>query len=291
MTISRFLQVPFNIFLFRHAPVWFSKRYLRLLGKLYYIVNRSEAALIEKNVRTVFNDPEEVRRIVRKTFDGIFVHYTEKLLMAYRNLNTLKQEFGESVEYSGLEHLDSAWHKGGVILVTGHFGAVEFMPMAMNLKKYPVSMVVKFQTEKLKRSLVERAVQNDIELIDGGGACDLIRKQINALKNGRILMTECDEVDAWSTRSDRTMPAFGGRILVDRTIAFLARHTGAEVLGAFLFRTGNGYRLIIEPLGQAARDDAVLAEKIMENFERKVMSAPDQWYQWKKFHKMRPEIV
>ena len=290
MSISGFFQARFNIFLFRHAPLWFSKRYLRLLGMLYYIVNRDEARQIEENVRTVFNDPREVRAIVRKTFDGIFDHYTEKLLHAYGNLNRLKREFGDMLEYSGLEYLEEARRKGGVILVTGHFGAIEYLPMAMNLKQYPVSMVLKFKTEELKRSLMERAEQNNVELIDAGNA-DLIWKQINALKQGSILLTECDEVEAWNTRQQNTMDAFGGRILVDRTIAFLARHTGASVLGAFLMRTERGYRLVIEPVGETAGDDRDLAQSVMKLFERFVMSAPDQWYQWKKFHKMRPETL
>jgi lauroyl/myristoyl acyltransferase len=205
-------------------------------------------------------------------------------------LDRLKRDFVDVAEYSGLEYLEEARRKGGVILVTAHFGAIEYLPMAMTLKQYPVSIVMKFQTEKLKQSLLERAEQNNVELIDGN-ECDPIRKQLNALKRGAILLTECDEVDSWNTRLDATMPAFGGRIYVDRTIAFLARHAGAEVLGAFLMRTERGYRLIIEPIGQPEGNDEDLARKIMMSFERIVMSAPDQWYHWKKFHKMRPETV
>jgi len=290
MSISQFLQAPPNVLIFRHAPVWLAKRYLHMLGKLYYIANRKERKVIEQNISTVFNDPVVVKKIVNKTFQGIFEHYTEKLLMAYRNLDTLKSEVGEVLEFTGLEHLDEARRKGGVIMVTGHFGAVEFMPMALNLRQCPVSMVVTFQTEKLKESLVKRAIENDIELIDGGG-CDLIRRQIKALKTGRVLLTECDEVDVWNIREHKTIAAFGSKISVDRTIAFLARLTGAQVLGAFILRTEKGYRFMIEPIGMADNVEEGLSEQIMKTLERVVMNAPEQWYQWKKLHKMRPEVA
>lgn len=292
MSISQFMQLPFNVFFFRHAPLWVAKRYLHLLGLVYYIANRAERKMIEQNIREVFDDPVEARRIVRESFNGIFEHYTEKLLMAYRRLDTLKMEVGEILEYSGLEHLDRARENGGVIMVTGHFGAVEFMPMALNLLSYPVSMVVKFQTEKLKESLSLRAAENDIELIDGMG-CNLLRAQLKAVKAGRVLLTECDEVDAWSPLKNSTMTAFGGDLRIDRTISFLARRTGATVLGAFIMRTPRGYRFIIEPIGTLAANEPEqeLAVRIMKAFERIVMDEPGQWYQWKKFHKMRPEVA
>jgi hypothetical protein len=34
-----------------------------------------------------------------------------------------------------------------------------------------------------------------------------------------------------------------------------------------------------------------MATEILKTFERFVMMFPDQWYQWKKFHKMRPEMA
>ena len=291
MSISRFLQAPPNIFLFKYAPYSFSIWYLRLLGKLYYIANRKERRLIEKNIMTVFQSRTEAREIIQKSFDGIFSHYSEKLLMAYRNLGTLKKEVGGVIEYSGLHYLDNALKKGGVVLVTGHFGAVEFMPLALHLKNLPVSMVVAFQTQRLKKSLEERAESNGIELIDGHSG-NIFFNQVNALKRGRILLTECDEVDAWSTKGDRTIDAFGGKVKLDRSIEVLCRRSGATPLGAFLIRTAKGYRLTIVPIGEEAElKSKNLAEDIFKTFERFVMMSPDQWYQWKKFHKMRPEVA
>lgn len=289
LTISRFLQAAPNIFLFKHSPFWFSQRYLRLLGKLYYIVNRKERVQIEKNIITVFKGSKEAHKIVRKTFDGIFIHYSEKLIMAYRDVNMLKEEIGNVIEYSGLNYLEEALNNGGVVLVTGHFGAVEFLPLALHLRNYPVSMTVSFQTEQLKKSLMKRAEEGDVELIDCHGE-DVMRRVLDAMKRGRILLTECDEVDAWKTHRNKTIHAFGGEIKYDRCVEILCRRTGATVLCSFMVRIEKGYRLYIVPVDDSFKE-ADLAIKILKTLEKFVMKFPDQWYQWKKFHKMRPGVT
>jgi len=291
MNISLFLQARPNIILFKHAPLEFSNSYLRLLGKLYYIINRKERDLIEKNIKTVFKNNEDTSEIIKKVFDGIFSHYSEKLIMAYRNLGRLKEEIGGILEYSGLEHLENARKNGGVILVTGHFGAVEYMPLALHLRNYPVTMTVSFQTKRLKKSLMKRAEEGDVELID----CrkdNVIQRVLDALQRGRILLTECDEVDAWRTHKDRTIRAFGGEIKLDRSLGILCRRTGATVLGSFMVRTDKGYKMTIIPIIDNSNfTTSNQAEEILKTFEKFVMKFPDQWYQWKKLHKMRPEVV
>ena len=122
--------------------------------------------MIEQNIMSVFKSSKNAKKIVNKAFDGIFIHYSEKLFMAYRNLDKLKEEIGDVLEYSGLEHLENALEKGKVVLITGHLGAVEFLPLALHLRNYPVSMTVSFQNEKLKKNLTERAAEGDVEIID-----------------------------------------------------------------------------------------------------------------------------
>ncbi len=297
MNISVFLQSAPNVFLFKHAPLSLSMWYLRLLGKIYYIINSKERNLIIRNIGNVFKGADASHDLVRKTFDGIFNHYSEKLTMAYRDLGRLKKEIGRIMEYSGLEHLERAREKGGVVLVTGHFGAVEFMPLALHLRNYPVSMTVSFQTHQLKESLMERAQGGDVELIDCHSN-DVMHKVLDSLNQGRVLLTECDEVDAWKAHKNKTIDAFGGKIKLDRSLNVLCRRTGATVLCAFIVRTRKGYCMNIVPVGEPALNEEQIetaktniGEEILKTLERFVMQFPDQWYQWKKLHLMRPEAV
>ncbi len=238
----------------------------------------------------VFKGSEEAHEIIKKTFNGIFIHYSEKLLMAYRDVDMLKDEVGRVLEYSGLEHLEKARTNGGVVLVTGHFGAVEFLPLALHLRNYPVSMTVSFQTEQLKKSLIKRAAEGDVELIDCNSE-DVMQRVLYAMKHGRILLTECDEVDAWKTHKNKTILAFGGKIKYDRCVEVLCRRTGATPLCSFMVRTERGYHLYIVPVDDESVDNTDLATKILKTLEKFVMKYPDQWYQWKKFHKMRSEVA
>ncbi len=291
MNISTFFQAPFNVMLFKHAPVWLCTRYLELMGWAYYLANKRERKLIERNILDVFRSREDARTIIRRTFKGIFSHYSEKLIMAHRNYTILKRELREAMEYSGLRHLDEALGRGGVILATGHFGGVEFMPLALALQGYPVTMVVSFQTERLRESLLQRAKEVNVELIDGH-AGNVMVQAIQALKRGRILLTECDEVDEWRPKGNQTIEAFGGTIRLDRSLEVLSRRAGATTLSSFMVRTERGYRLTVVPVADREHAPAEdQAAQILKTFERFVMMFPDQWYQWKKFHKMRPETA
>ncbi len=246
--------------------------------------------MIKKNINDVFKNRTEAKKIIKKTFNGIFFHYSEKLLMAYRNYDMLKKEIGESINYSGLKYLDSALENGGVLMFTGHFGGVEFMPLALHIRHYPVSMVVAFQTEKLKKNLLARAMSRDVELIDGHED-NVMQEVLSALKRGRIVITECDEVDEWKTKGNKTINAFGGMIKLDRTLEILCRRSHATVLSSYMVRTGNGYQLTVDRIEEEINAEESVSIKILKNFEKIVMEFPDQWYQWEKFHKMRPEIA
>ena len=63
----------------------------------------------------IFKDDKEAEIITKKTFKGIFTHYSEKLIMAHRNYDKVKKELSHAMEYSGLEILDKAIEKGGKI--------------------------------------------------------------------------------------------------------------------------------------------------------------------------------
>ena len=291
MGISQLLQAPPNVLLYKFAPLGLSKRYLRLLGKFYYIANAKERVQIEKNITSVFKHRNISSEIIKKVFDGIFYHYSEKLIMAYRNLSKLKEEVREVLEYSGLEHLDNALKKGSVLLITGHFGAVEFMPLALHLRNYPVTMTVTFKTKQLKESLMRRATEGDVELIDCNED-DVMQKSLDAMRRGRILLTECDEVEAWKPHKNRTITAFGREIKYDRCLEVLCRRTGAKPLCSFMVRTQKGYCLNIVPVDyDNSIEEKSLAVQIFKTLEKFVLMFPDQWYQWKKFHLMLPEVA
>jgi KDO2-lipid IV(A) lauroyltransferase len=93
LKISTFFQSPLNVFLFRNMSPRIAQKYLHAIGFFYYLVNRREKRVIERNVREVLAGREEryVRTVVRETFKGIFTHYFEKMFSAYLDFETVNR--------------------------------------------------------------------------------------------------------------------------------------------------------------------------------------------------------
>jgi lauroyl/myristoyl acyltransferase len=263
--------------------------YLQLLGKLYYLTNRRERHLIAQNIRDMLGDrdPAYVKGIVRQTFKGIFAHYYEKMFSAFRGVKSIRKLIYRQFTIRNRHLIDEALaQKRGLILVTAHWGAVEFIPWVLGLLGYPISVVVECTTRRLEQALREKTKYADCELITGSSNVSVFYRALRSLKNNRLLMTECDEVDAWRRRKDRTIDLFGRKLFFDNTLDVMARRTGSPVVGVFLKRVSRSrYTLICEPVGTAERGET--AKQALELWQKYVTMHPEQWYQWKKWKKMQ----
>lgn len=287
--LSKFFQMRLNSWLIRFLPFFLSRVYLIGLGRLYYFFNRKEKHLIEKTITYVLKSrlsPADLPRAMRKTFQGIFDHYHEKLYLAYAPFPKIKKFFAKRMRFDGETALQEALSLGkGAILATGHFGAVEFLPVALAFQGYKVAMICRFQTSRLRDSLVERAKQVDMEIIDSEkGNCLLAA--LKALKQGRIIITESDEFDEWKTRDNHQISFLGAQLDYDRTLDILRKRSGSPVLSALVSRTGKAYTLHLTPVASHGPTNFKVGEKCLEILEEMCESLPAQWYQWKKFGKM-----
>ncbi len=294
LSLSKFMQMRLNSFLFRFLPFSVSRWYLMVLGKFYYFLNRMEEALIRKTIHHVFQRkfPAPVlNRKIKAAFNGIFDHYHEKLFVAYSHFPTLVKFLKSQVRFSGEEDLQAALHAGkGVILVTGHFGAVEFLPGALALKGYPTSMICRFQTNRLRQSMGERAEAVGLHLIDADEG-NIILSAMKALKQGGILITECDEFDEWRPDPNRDGSFLKCKLPSDRTLELLQKRSGAQVITALVQRQGKKhYTCNLTAVGNGAFNPSI-NEQCLSVLEKAVENYPEQWYQWKKFGSMiKPQL-
>jgi KDO2-lipid IV(A) lauroyltransferase len=296
LSLSKFMQMRLNSFLFRFLPFSISRAYLMVLGRLYYVLNATEKTLIRKTIHQVFQRkfPAPVlKRKVKAAFTGIFDHYHEKLFVAYSNFPRLVKFLRSQVRFTGEEDLQAALKAGrGVILVTGHFGAVEFLPGALALNGYPTSMICRFQTNRLRESMGERAEAVGLHLIDADGG-NIILSAMKALKQGGILITECDEFDEWRPDPNRGGSFLKCKLPSDRTLELLQKRSGAQVITALVHRQGKKqYACSLMSVGDGAPPTNLpLNEQCLSVLENAVESNPEQWYQWKKFGAMiKPQL-
>ena len=291
MSLSKFLQVNWSHMLFRFLPFGISQGSIRTLGRLYYLINRQEQALIREAIRRVFQGKiaaEKVQDKIQAAFEGIFDHYHEKLFVGYANFPHLQDFLKKQVDFQGLENLQGALAAGrGAILVTGHFGAVELLPGALTLKGFPTSMICRFQSTRLRSAQGRRSQWIGLDLIESDRGQGLWAA-LQALKAGRILIIECDEFESWRPDPRRVVHFLRHRLPQDRTLELLHRRSGAPVVTALLQRDGHRrYTCQLTSVGpEAAPVNLPISDRCLEILENAVQAHPEQWYQWKEFGKM-----
>ncbi|MDO9463341.1 MAG: lysophospholipid acyltransferase family protein, partial [Deltaproteobacteria bacterium] len=247
--------------------------------------------------------PKEIKWVTELAIKGIFTHYHEKLFMTYTNYNWLRSFIFQNIRLKNQGLLDAALKKGrGVILVTGHFGAVELIPLTLAMRNYPVTTIVRFKTRRLKKALLERAMPCGIRLLDAGTE-NVTFAALGTLKENRILLTECDEFEAWRPHKDKSTEFLGVTLPVDRTLDALQRKYQSPVIFALLKRGWNGtYVLEFHDVTESKETTCLradlsaeaaqagthrqergfsVAERALSILENYIYTYPEQWYQWK----------
>lgn len=290
--LSRMLQSPVFTTLVRFSPRAVFGNLLRLVIILYFSIHRDERRTIKRNLEEVFGnhcDRGRIDRLLRSTLKGISLHYFEKLFLAYTTDYQWKHYLLERIRIVRKRNLDRHLTRNkGVILVTAHFGAVEFLPGYLALLGYPVAIVAKFKTKRLREKCREKAESIGARIVDAEEKNSLF-SALAALREGRVLITQCDEVECWKPDPQRAISLFGTSFQLDRTVTLLQKRSGASVVFGHVSRIGNGrYLAEIEDIsGLKGFSYRTVEEIILERFENLVYTRPDQWYIWKSFQHMK----
>ena len=113
------------------------------------------------------------------------------------------------------------------------------------MKGYPISIICRFQNNSFSERIIERAGIIGIDIIETDKV-NTIKAALQALKNGRILVTECDEFNNNMKKPARSISFLGSTIGYDRTIDVLHKRSGSTVLFGLLKREKKkGYELLL----------------------------------------------
>jgi len=288
--LSSFLQLSWNTWIFGTLPAWLSRGYLGLLGLMYFNLAAKEQKAIKRALDHCLAGVAP-GRIWPKIRAGIIDHYHEKLFLAFKSYGTIRDNCLKRVAITNRHVLDQALAQGrGVILVTGHYGALEFMPGALAFRHYPLSVMVHCKTPRLRRILEDRSSRAGVELMDPKSG-EVFFTALEHLKRGRVLITQCDEISMWRPYRDKTTQFLGLTVPLDRSMDILARKSRAEVVLGLVHRKGRRrYELeLIRPEKHpAAAGQRNVSAQCLSVLSEHILKQPHQWYEWKKLVQFLP---
>jgi lauroyl/myristoyl acyltransferase len=293
ISLSKFLQSRFNILICQKLGWGVASLYVTILGKLYFFFNRKEKCKIEGAVTTLFEgykSKSEIESIKSNVFRGILSHYYEKLFNAFSSADALKAFLGVHMKNEGLTAVEDGLSRGkGVLLVTGHFGGVEFIPGYLAFNNYPVTIVVRFPSSHLRNISVKKADEFATKIIDAENTRNIMKAICDNLKENRIVVTQCDEIDEWRpSRHDKVL-FLGEEINLDKTIDILLRRVVASIVFGIMHRNDNQeYRFVVNSLEQMAKrlkssENMSVGALVLKFLELNIYEYPEEWYQWKNY--------
>ena len=293
LNLSSFLQWRFNILMCKILGLRATFFYISILGKLYFFFNKKERWQIKKAVNTVFSDhrhPFEIRSLTKNVFRGIVFHYYEKFVNAFAAPEALKTFFKIHVEGERMTALEKALAKGnGVLLVTGHYGGLEFIPAFLGAKNYPVTIVARFSSDRLRKLCFRQADNFSVKVIDGDHTPNIAKAIFADLRENRIVITQCDEIDEWRPCRHKKIHFLGQTIHLDKTINLLSKRCAAAIVFGVMHRNQqHRYKFILTSWEEMATRfqrsrDMSIGAVVLKLLEYYIYKYPEAWYLWKKY--------
>jgi lauroyl/myristoyl acyltransferase len=226
-------------------------------------------------------------------FRGTLLHYYEKLFNAFSTEKALRAFLETHMEDRGLDAVRKGLARGnGVLLVTGHYGGIEFIPAYLSAKGYPVTIIVKFKSEHLRKISLEKAKRFGTEIIDPDQTDNMVRAIHEHLKQNRIVVTQCDEIEEWRPSKDKKISFLGKTINLDRAVNILLKRCGSSIVFGVMYRMADHrYQFVASSWEEMARryDPEIYGSMggvVLKYMEDHIYAHPEQWYQWKNYPEM-----
>ena len=293
INLSSFLQLRFNIFMCKKLGWKITFFYVTILGKLYFFFKRKEKQKIKSSVKEVFagqKSGSEIRSITRDIFRGIVSHYYEKFFNAYSSPETLRAFVKTHMESTGLTAIKRGLSRGrGVLLITGHVGGIELIPAFLCDKKYPVTMIVRFSSGHMRNTAMKQSNHFSTRIIDADNTPNVVKAIFDNLKENRVVLTQCDEIDEWRPSKNNRISFLGKEINLDKTMNIISKRGGASVVFGIMHRDHNHrYKFISTSMEEIKKQfkqltDASVGEIVLKYLEQYIYNHPAGWYQWKKY--------
>lgn len=255
-----------------------------LAGKFLYYCLPFRKKIVLQNMRLVFADTLndlEIRKLALSFYGHLFTSLKENIMLRFMSEKQIKQR----AVVIGEEHI--AHHLGtGGLIITGHVGNWEFAPIAgiMNFKNFRghFYFVRKMQASKfLEKILFKRYHDAGLRVIPKKNS---LMQIFQALENNHFVVQVLDQQASRKDKDAIRVEFFGKKIGTFRSVALIARHSGAPVIPARSYRSVDGKHVLefFAPLPWQVCPDP--QEEIYLNtrrynqvLENMILDYPEQW--------------
>ncbi|MEL7023854.1 MAG: LpxL/LpxP family Kdo(2)-lipid IV(A) lauroyl/palmitoleoyl acyltransferase [Pseudomonadota bacterium] len=283
----------------RFWPVWLGFSILRLvswlpfrlqlwlgrgLGRLVLRFSSKRVHIARRNLEYCFpNQPEEwIDKVLHAHFENLGMSVFEMAMAWYR-----PQRLAGRWRFEGIEHLE-AHTPGPVILLTGHFGALEVGGTALNAEGLIFDAVYREDRNPLVTELVrrgrERSGRRTIEKAS-------IKQMVRSLRDNVPVWYAPDQ--SYRRKHSALIDFFGVPAMTNTATTTLAKLGKAQVIGFFPHRRSDysGYDITITaPMSGIPSDDAVADTiRMVGLLEDNVRRSPEQYFWVHRKFKGRPE--
>ncbi len=267
-----------------------TRRIGNALGRLWYATDRRHREIVLENLFHALGrekSPGEIREIARNVFKNI----SQVVFEIGWSLWQGRKDFERYIRVEGVSDYLNAWKKGkGVLILVGHMGNWELLPIASWLSGKTVNIIYRPLDYKpadlffayLRSRFGDRVVAR-------GGA---MKKTLSYLSRGQAVGMLMDQNVGW--RKGVFVEFFGRRACTNKAMALLAMRTGAAVVPLLTARVGDGYRVKWGPeipliqTGDDIGDVEANTQQYNDVIEAFVRQYPDQWFWLHRRWKTRP---
>lgn len=185
--------------------------------------------------------------------------------------------------WAGAEHIEAALALGrGIVFLTPHLGCFEITAQAYAQRfgaRQPMTVLFRTPRKPWLRELVARA-RNRPGLQAVPTTLAGVKQMIKALRQGQSVGLLPDQVPPQG--QGVWVPFFGRPAYTMTLSARLAQQTGATILVAWGERLhwGQGYRIHVQPLGQAVPADLHEAATVINRAMEQLIAECPQQYLW-----------
>ncbi len=255
-----------------------------LFGRAMFTLFPLRRRIVMENLRRVFGDhmgESDLRSLAQSFYSHIAKTFGENLSMLVRSSRSIS----DKVDVIGVEHMLKAEEQGhGVLILTGHFGNWELAAVGTMLQfgqyRERFHVIRKSLFPGVEHIVFSRFRQAGLQIIS---AADALTGVFEALEKKDVVIFIMDQYQVVGSKGIM-VEFFGKAAGTNRSLALVARQSGAPVIPASSFRQADGRHVMQFHPPLEWIDDENSREELHLNtlgynrvLEKFVLDHPDQW--------------